>query len=154
VRTVIRGVHIFINATVRTVEDRCGINVYQSDVLSIPVCVIDEEELEATAYAMELLGYYSMIESPFGENSVTYAWYDNSMKLQSVVDDNDSKMLDLVTSSRIYDLGGAFDWNGKLIGLYSSNLYADANTLSSTWEANLPGVEAAMQATIDAFTAE
>ena len=129
----------------------CGINVYQSDVLSIPVCVIDEEELEATAYAMELLGYYSMIESPFGEDSVTYAWYDNSMKLQSVVDDNDSKMLDLITSSRIYDLGGAFDWNGKLIGLYSSNLYADANTLSSTWEANLPGVEAAMQATIDAF---
>lgn len=129
----------------------CGINVYQSDVLAIPVCVVDQDQLEATAYAMELLGYYSMKESQFGEDSVTAAFYDTSMKLQSVVDDNDSKMLDLITSSRIYDLGGAFDWNGKMIGLYSSNLYAGANTLASSWESNLSGVQIAMQQTIEAF---
>ncbi|MBE6579620.1 MAG: hypothetical protein E7651_07420 [Ruminococcaceae bacterium] len=128
-----------------------GINVYQSDVMAIPVCVVEEEQLEATAYAMELLGYYSMKESLFGEDSVTAAFYDTSMKLQATVDDNDSRMLDLITSHRIYDLGGAFDWNGKMIGLYSSNLYAGANTLASTWDANLPGVEAAMQETIEAF---
>ena len=129
----------------------CGINVYQSDVLAIPVSVIDEDLLEATAYAMELLGYYSMKESQFGADSVTAAFYDTSMKFQAVTDDNDARMLDLITSSRIYDLGGAFDWNGKMIGLYSSNLYAGANTLASSWDANLPGVEAAMQASIEAF---
>ena len=128
-----------------------GINVYQSDVMAIPVCVVEEEQLEATAYAMELLGYYSMKESPFGIDSVTAAFYDTSMKLQATVDDNDSRMLDLITSNRIYDLGGAFDWNSKMIGLYSTNLYAGANTLASSWEANLPGVEAAMQETIEAF---
>ena len=128
-----------------------GINVYQSDVLAIPVCVVDEDQLEMTAYAMELLGYYSMKESPFGIDSVTYAFYDTSMKLQATTDDNDSRMLDLITSSRIYDLGGAFNWNGSMIGLYSSNLYAESNTLSSRWESALPGVEMAMQQTIDAF---
>lgn len=128
-----------------------GINVYQSDVLAIPVCVVDEEQLEMTAYAMELLGYYSMKESPFGADSVTAAFYDTSMKFQAITDDNDARMLDLITSNRIYDLGGAFDWNSKMIGLYSTNLYANANTLASSWEANLPGVEAAMQQTIEAF---
>ena len=92
-----------------------------------------------------------MKESQFGADSVTAAFYDTSMKFQAVTDDNDARMLDLITSSRIYDLGGAFDWNGKMIGLYSSNLYKEANTLASTWEANLPGVEAAMQASIEAF---
>ncbi len=129
----------------------CGINVYQSDVLAIPVCVTDDEQLEATAYAMELLGYYSMKESQFGEDSVTAAFYDTSMKLQSVTDDNDSRMLDLITSSRIYDLGGAFNWGGNLIGLYSSNLYAKENTIVSRWESALPGAEIAMQETIEAF---
>jgi len=130
-------------------EYYCGINVYQSDVLAIPVC--NQANLEATAYAMELLGYYSSPESQFGKDSVTNAFYETSLKLQSVTDDNDSRMIDLCSSSRIYDLGGAFNWGGNLIGLYSFNLYRGSNTLVSTWEAELSKVEQAMLDTIEAY---
>lgn len=127
----------------------CGINVYQSDVLAIPVC--NQKNLEATAYAMELLGYYSSPESQFGTKSVTNAFYETSLKLQSVTDDNDSRMIDLVSNSRIYDLGGAFNWGGSLIGLYSFNLYRGSNTLVSTWEADFSKIQQAMLDTIEAY---
>jgi hypothetical protein len=81
---------------------------------------------------------------------VTTAFYETSLKLQSVTDDNDSRMLDLITSSRIYDLGGAFNWGG-IIGLYSSNLYRGSNTLVSTWEQDYSKIEQAMLDTIDAY---
>ena len=126
----------------------CGINVYQSNVLAIPVC--NQANLESTAYALELLGYYSSPKSHFGKDSVTTAFYETSLKLQSVTDDDDSRMLDLITSSRIYDLGGAFNWGG-IIGLYSSNLYRGSNTLVSTWEQDYSKIEQAMLDTIDAF---
>ncbi|MBQ3154728.1 MAG: hypothetical protein IJB88_05800, partial [Clostridia bacterium] len=64
---------------------------------------------------------------------------------------NDSRMIDLISNSRIYDLGGAFNWGGNLIGLYSFNLYRGSNTLVSTWEAELPQVQQAMLDTIDAY---
>ncbi len=126
-----------------------GINVYQSTVMAIPVS--NRDLLEETAYAMELLGYYSMMESQFGKDSVTAAFYETSLKMQSVDEDDDSRMLDLITGSRIYDLGGAFNWGGNLIGLYSSNLYKGANTLASTWDSNLSAVQSELQKTIDAY---
>lgn len=126
-----------------------GINVYQSTVMAIPVS--NRDFLEETTYAMELMGYYSMMESQFGKDSVTAAFYETSLKMQSVDTDDDSRMLDLITSNRIYDLGGAFNWGGNLIGLYSSNLYKGANTLASTWDANLDGVKIELQKTIDAW---
>lgn len=127
----------------------CGINVYQSDVLAIPVSNV--EDLEATAYALELLGYYSMPESQMGKDSVIYAFYEETLKYQSVADDNDSRMLDLISSNRIYDIGGAFNWGDKLIGIYSFNLYRGSNTLVSTWEAELPAVKAALEKTLEAY---
>ncbi len=128
-----------------------GINVYQSTVMAIPVS--NRDLLEETAYTMELLGYYSMMESQFGKDSVTAAFYETSLKMQSVDDDDDSRMLDLITSSRIYDLGGAFNWGGNLIGIYSSNLYGGANTLASTWDANLDGIKIALEKTIEDWKA-
>ena len=119
--------------------------------MAIPVS--NRDLLEETAYAMELLGYYSMMESQFGKDSVTAAFYETSLKMQSVDTDDDSRMLDLITSNRIYDLGGAFNWGGNLIGLYSSNLYRGSNTLASTWDANLSGIKIALEATIEDWKA-
>ena len=127
----------------------CGINVYQSDVLAIPVS--NNENLEATAYAMELMGYYSMPECQLGKDSVIYAFYEDTLKYQSITDDNDARMLDLISNSRIYDIGGAFNWGQNLIGIYSFNLYRGSNTLASTWEAELPAVQAALEATLKAY---
>ncbi len=130
-------------------EYHCGINVYQSDVLAIPVS--NNENLEATAYALELLGYYSMPESQMAKDSVIHAFYEDTLKYQSIADDNDARMLDLISNNRIYDLGGAFNWGGNLIGLYSFNLYRGSNTLVSTWESELPAVQDALAKTLEAY---
>lgn len=127
----------------------CGVNAYQSDVLGIPINVSDN--LEATCYLLELLGYYSGKDSQFGENSVSSAFYETTLKLQSVTADNDSRMIDLITSSRIYDLGGIFNWGGRLIGIYSSCLYNNQNQLVSNWDAIQSSVETAMEDTIQAY---
>ncbi len=127
----------------------CGVNAYQSDVMGIPVT--NTENLNATCYLMELLGYYSSSDSLFGTNSVTTAFYETTLKLQSVTDDDDSYMLDLVSNSRIYDLGGIFDWGGQLIGVYSYLLYQNSNDLVSKWDGIRIAVETAMQETIDAY---
>ena len=127
----------------------CGVNAYQSDVLGIPINVSDN--LEATCYLLELLGYYSGTDSRFGSNSVSSAFYETTLKLQSVTQDDDSRMIDLITGSRIYDLGGIFNWGGRLIGIYSSCLYNNQNQLVSNWDAIQSSVEAAMEETIQAY---
>lgn len=127
----------------------CGVNAYQSDVLGIPITVSDN--LEATCYLMELLGYYSSSDSRFGSNSVTSAFYETTLKLQSVTQDDDSRMIDLITSRRIYDLGGIFNWGGQLIGIYSSCLYANGNHLASKLDSIYSAVETAMNETIEAY---
>ncbi len=127
----------------------CGVNAYQSDVLGIPVT--NSDHLEASCYLMELLGYYSGSDSMFGSDSVNHAFYETTLKLQSVTDDRDSEMLDLIRNSRIYDLGGIFNWGGRLIGVYSSCIYRNSNTLISDWDAMKVQTETAMQDTIEAY---
>lgn len=127
----------------------CGVNAYQSTVVGIPVDNI--ENLEATCYLMELLGYYSSASSSFGKDSVTSAFYETTMKLQSVETDDDSEMMDLVKKSRIYDIGGIFDWGGNLIGVFSKNMYDKSNKLASTWNSIQISVEQAMNDTIEAY---
>lgn len=127
----------------------CGVNAYHADVLGIPVT--NSANLEATAYLMELLGYYSGSDSQFGTDSVNYAFYETTLKLQSVTDDRDSEMLDLIRNSRIYDLGGIFNWGGDLIGIYSFCLYRKVNNMVSTWEGIKEKTELAMQDTIEAY---
>lgn len=127
----------------------CGVNAYQSDVLGIPINVSDN--LEATCYLLELLGYYSGKDSQFGNESVSSAFYETTLKLQSVTQDDDSRMIDLITSSRIYDLGGIFNWGGRLIGIYSSCLYNNQNQLVSNWDSIHVSVETAMEETIQAY---
>lgn len=127
----------------------CGVNAYQSDVIGIPINVSDN--LEATCYLLELLGYYSGTASQFGDNSVSSAFYETTLKLQAVTQDDDSRMIDLITGSRIYDLGGIFNWGGRLIGIYSSCLYNNQNQLVSNWDSIQSSVETAMEETIQAY---
>lgn len=126
-----------------------GVNVYQCEVMGIPIC--NRDRLDATCYMLEALGYYSSTYSPFGKECLNYAFYETTMKLQSVPDQDDADMLDYVLTHRLYDLGSAFDWGGKLIGAFSFNLYGGQNTLVSSWDANKDAIKLAMEATIQAY---
>lgn len=126
-----------------------GVNIYQCEVLGIPVSNVAHRE--ATCYMLEALGYFSSNYGPFKTNSVSYAVYDTTLKLQSVTADDDSRMMDYILSHRMYDLGGIFDWGGGLTGVYSFCLYGGSNNLVSKWDGMKSAVELAMNETITAY---
>lgn len=122
----------------------CSVNRYQSSVIGIPST--NTENIEATAFLLEALGYYS--------EGVTEAYYETTLKLQAIEDNEDAEMLDLIYSNRFYDIGAIYPWGGttQLVGLYSNVIKNDgANTIVSTWESMKSAVEADMEATIEEY---
>lgn len=118
-----------------------GINAYQSSVIGIPSS--NGDNLEATAYLIELLGYYGQ--------GVKDAYYEKTLKLQAVEEDADAEMLDLIFNTRLYDLGAIFNWGGNLIGIYSSVMRSGSNTLISSFEALETAAQTAMDQTIQDY---
>jgi len=59
-------------------------------------------------------------------------------------------MLDLIFSSRIYDLGFIFNWGN--IGYLLESVYPDAGRFISRYETAEPRAQAAMERTIDEIT--
>lgn len=123
-----------------------GINAYQSEVITIPST--NRENLEVTAYALEALAFYS--KHPASGKSIKEAYYETTLKLQAVESDDDARMLDIIFSNRIYDLGGIYNWGG-LIGVYSECLRNKGGNLASHWESIQSQVESDMEATIEAY---
>ena len=125
----------------------CAVNRYQSSVLGIPST--NTENLEATAFFMNALGYYNT--HPNAGKSVNDAYFETTLKLQATDTDEDAKMLDLIFDSKFYDLGSIFTW-GNLIGLYGSVINNDANnTLVSSWEAMESPGNTALHETVDQY---
>lgn len=121
----------------------CTVNRYQSAVLGVPVTNTDN--LEATAVLLQALGYYSA--------DVKKSYYQQTLQLQALTDNDDAEMLDLVYSHRFYDLGAMFAWgNNALIGFYGGVIADDTtNAVVSSWERISSAVESDMKATIDAY---
>ncbi|MDD4421822.1 MAG: hypothetical protein PHD46_02170, partial [Eubacteriales bacterium] len=122
----------------------CAVNRYQSSVIGIPSSNV--ENTEETAFLLEALGYFS--------EDVTEAYYETTLKLQAIEDDDDAKMLDLIYNNRFYDIGAIYGWGGtnSIVGLYSNVIKNDsANTLISSWEAIKSAVEEDMNATIEEY---
>jgi ABC-type glycerol-3-phosphate transport system substrate-binding protein len=119
------------------------VNRYQSSVIGIPVSNTDHKE--ATCVLLQALGFHS--------KGVTKAYYQQTLQLQALTDNNDAEMLDLIYSNRFYDIGAMFEWgNSALINFYGSLINnASANEIVSRWDSISTAVETDMQATIDAF---
>ena len=125
----------------------CAVNRYQSSVLGIPTTNTDN--LEATTFLMNALGYYNT-HMPSGK-TVMDAYYETTLKLQAIDTDEDARMLDVIFDSAFYDLGSIFTW-GTLAGLYGSVISNDAdNTLISSWQQIESAVTAAMEDTLQQY---
>lgn len=124
----------------------CAVNRYHSSVIGIPVS--NKENLEATAFLLEALGYYS--------KDVNEAYYKITLQLQAVEEEDDADMLDIIYGNRFYDIGAIFDWgkNGALVGLYSRLIANESsNNIVSSWEEIKDMVEADMQDTLEKYEA-
>ncbi len=101
------------------------VNVYGLKGVAIPI--LNEENLEATLYALEALAY-------LGKEMVTPAHYEKTLKLQSVKDEESEKMLDLIFDNRSYNLGSAYDLGG-MINFYGYVISRGSGSeLISSWD--------------------
>jgi len=119
------------------------VNRYQSSVIGIPVS--NTENREATCVLLQALGYHS--------KEVTNAYYQQTLQLQALTDNNDADMLDLIYSNRFFDIGAMFEWgNSALINFYGALINNTAsNEVVSRWDAIEDSVTKGMQETIDAY---
>ena len=77
---------------------------------------------------------------------VTPAFYDKQLKYRDVRDDESAEMLDLIFSTRSFDLGPAYNW-GNLMSAY----YTIDPDYASRFESLLSPAETAMEECIVNF---
>ena len=81
-------------------------------------------------------------------NTVRHAYYDITITNKTIRDEESAQMLDLIFSTRMYDLGFIFNWGN--IGYLLRTVYPDAGTFTSKYEKAAPSAQAAMDKTIAA----
>lgn len=117
-------------------QDRYYHTVSQGNAscMCIPVGLSDTEDV---GLIVEAIAEMSL-------QKVTPAYYDVQLKYRDSHDDESGEMLDIIFSSRTFDLGAAFNW-GSLLTQYTS---LDSN-VASRFETNLSSAESAMQEMIE-----
>ena len=105
-----------------------------STVMYIPECVENKEQVGIVVSAL----------SEESRKYVTPAYYDVQLKYRDTRDNESGEMLDLIFSTRTFDVGAAYNWGG-LLGQYYSE---DEGTIVSRFDALLPVAEAALEETL------
>ena len=105
-----------------------------STVMYIPECVENKEQVGTVVSAL----------SEESRKYVTPAYYDVQLKYRDTRDNESGEMLDLIFSSRTFDVGAAYNWGG-ILGQYYSE---DEGTIVSRFDALLPVAEAALEETL------
>ena len=111
--------------------------------LTIPATNI--EKLDMTCHLLEALAYES-------RDTVTKAYYDLNLYTKMARDDESGDMLDIIFSTKRYDLGFVFNWGGvkDQIGTFTTN----SKSFASLWEAKEKAAEKAMQKTLDFYMSD
>jgi hypothetical protein len=118
------------------------IEPYHFFVLAIPTNNTDN--LDKITFCLEAMAY-------LGQETVTPAYYDVTLKLKRFSDDDDSpELLDIIFSNRIVDISIMFNWNDCI--QYYNRLFAQNNNgIASYCQSVLDGFNTDMQETIDAY---
>lgn len=91
-------------------EYHCLISTVLVPVVTIPV---DCDKPEDVALVLENMAFYS-------QDTLTRAYYDITLKGRDLADEESEKMLDLIFSSRVYDLGYIYNFGG--LGMLIQNM--------------------------------
>ncbi len=108
--------------------------------LTIPATNI--EKLDMTCHLLEALAYES-------RDTVTKAYYDLNLYTKMARDDESGDMLDIIFSTKRYDLGFVFNW-GSIKGQLET-FTSGSKSFAALWEAKEKAAEKAMQETLDFY---
>ena len=106
-----------------------------STVMYIPINVEDKEAVGTLVSAL----------SEQSRLIVTPAYYDIQLKYRDTRDNESGEMLDLIFSTRTFDVGAAFNWGG-ILGQYTKE---DGSDIASRFDATLASVKAALDDTLE-----
>lgn len=98
--------------------------------------------VDKTALLLEALAYES-------RDTVTKAYYDLNLYTKMARDDESGEMLDIIFSTKRYDLGFVFDWGALTSQL--QNLANSKKSLTTIWDACKKKAESKMQETLDFY---
>lgn len=118
------------------------ISLWSGNGFSVPKTVTD---LERTSIIIEALSAESMY-------TLTPAYYEITLKTKLSRDEESSAMLDIIFSSRIYELGIMFGWGG-LFDLPASLVGKDSTAIASSVEKRIASTEKAIQKDLDKILA-
>ena len=114
------------------------VSMDNSSYLAIPRNLPNVEELGAVIEALAMKS----------QQFVTPAFYDKQLKYRDVRDDESAEMLDLMFSTRSFDLGPAYNW-GNLMSAY----YTLDTDYASRFESLIPAAESAMEDCVESIQA-
>ena len=121
-------------------EYRCLVSTALVPCITIPSNCVEPEDVAA---AVEAMAFYSV-------DTLTRAYYEKTLKGRDLVDEDSEEMLDIIFSSRVYDLGFIYNFGGV------GNLIQEMNNASSSdfasyYERIESKVKAELEETIDKF---
>ncbi len=108
------------------------------------ICVptTNSEKLDMTCHLLEALAYES-------RDTVTKAYYDLNLYTKMARDDESGDMLDIIFSTKRYDLGFVFNWGS--IKSQLETIATSSKSFSTLWETRKSACEKAMQETLDFY---
>lgn len=109
------------------------VSISNMSALALPLNVKEPEDL---GLIIEAMGKYS-------KEYVTPAYYDIQLKYRDTRDDESSEMLDIIFSSRTFDIGAAFNWGNTL-----TNLTMMDKNYASRFESIMVAAEVALEETL------
>ncbi len=119
-------------------------NVYWLQMVAVPI--INEDNLEATLYALEAMAWY-------GQRYIKPEYYEKVLKLQKFQSEDAEEMLDMIFNNRTYDMGIAYNWS-DMIQFYNGLLGPKSTDVMSHYESKADAYQQAIDSAIETFTKE
>lgn len=99
----------------------------------------------------EFTGYILEAFATESKNVVTPAYYDIMLKRKYTRDNESAEVLDLISKSRLYDLGVFYGWGG-INSIITNAVMNKTTDITSAYEAIAESITAAIAKTVDSFT--
>lgn len=118
-------------------EDQTDYNCLISTSLVPGVSFLDGiGAIDNAAIVVDAMAYES-------KETLTYAYYDKTLTLRDLRDEESGEMLDIIFSSRVYDIGYICNWGG--MGRIFEDMYsAKQNNFTSKFDGMRSSIESAM----------
>ena len=102
------------------------------------------EDIETTSKILDTLAYLSY-------RDVVPAFYDVTLNIKNIRDEETTEMLDIIRASRTYDTAYAFGWGSSLRSSIASKIVSGSSDIASDIAAQKESTEAAIKTSLEAF---